>query len=367
MRRTDTLIVGGGPAGTATAIALARTGGRTLILEREREPSDTLCGGFLSWTALARLERLGVDVEALGARRITRLALFAGSRKAHAQLPAPAAALSRRVLDTSLQARAEAMGAGIERGVRVREVSGQGAQLADGGAIEADRVVLATGKHEMPGWSRAGNLNDPVLGLRWRLAPAASLEKELDAVIELHCFRGGYAGLALQEDGRANLCMAVRQSRFDEAGKKPATLLEDLARESPSLAWRLDNATRIEDARAIANVPYGWQFKAGSEGGTAPYRVGDQAGVIASLSGEGISLALMSGLAAGRAIRRGGASWRFHPHLEPRITGPLRLAQGMMQVLERPAGAWLAVNAAALAPVLLRRSAEAVRIKPLRT
>jgi flavin-dependent dehydrogenase len=366
VRRADTLIVGGGPAGAATAIALAKSG-TALILEREREPGDALCGGFLSWTALARLERLGVDAAALGARQITRLGLFAGQRKAWSDLPAPAAALSRRTLDAGLQHCAERAGAGVERGVRVRAITGDGAQLSDSTDIPAGRVVLATGKHELNGWPRQTDLRDSVLGLRWRLTPAAPLSKIVDGTIELHCFRGGYAGLVLQEDGCANLCLAVRQSRFDEAGKTPAALLEALAREAPSLAWRLDHATNIADAQAIANVPYGWRFRPGSDDRRSPYRVGDQAGVIASLSGEGISLALMSGMAAAQAIRRGANPGRFHARLQQRLGRPIRLAQGMMQMIERPAGAWLATSAAAAAPALMRLSARALRINPTKT
>ncbi len=60
------LIVGGGPAGTAAAIALALGGERPLLLERQREVGDALCGGFLSWRTLEALARLGVESDALG-------------------------------------------------------------------------------------------------------------------------------------------------------------------------------------------------------------------------------------------------------------------------------------------------------------
>ncbi|MBM3928865.1 MAG: FAD-binding protein, partial [Sphingomonadales bacterium] len=53
MRRPGALILGGGPAGAAAAIALAGHGIRAAILERTREQADALCGGFLSWRTLA--------------------------------------------------------------------------------------------------------------------------------------------------------------------------------------------------------------------------------------------------------------------------------------------------------------------------
>ena len=84
---TGPLIVGGGPAGAAAAITLARGGARPLLLERHAEAHDTLCGGFLGWDALRRLDAIGIDAAALGARPITRLRLVAGDRLVEVVLP----------------------------------------------------------------------------------------------------------------------------------------------------------------------------------------------------------------------------------------------------------------------------------------
>ncbi|HZF94101.1 MAG TPA: FAD-dependent monooxygenase, partial [Allosphingosinicella sp.] len=52
MPRTRALIVGGGPAGAAAAIALARAGAAPELIERSAGPRDVVCGGFLGWDAL---------------------------------------------------------------------------------------------------------------------------------------------------------------------------------------------------------------------------------------------------------------------------------------------------------------------------
>ena len=113
MRRTPALIIGGGPAGAAAAITLARAGIALVLLERSRETVDTLCGGFLSWRTLDTLARLGVPVERLKAQPVNRARLFAGARMAVADLPRPALAVSRRRLDTLLLAAAARAGAPI--------------------------------------------------------------------------------------------------------------------------------------------------------------------------------------------------------------------------------------------------------------
>ena len=60
MRRTAALIVGGGPAGSAAAIVLARGGVRAELIERTTAPHDTVCGGFLGWDALGALTAAGL-------------------------------------------------------------------------------------------------------------------------------------------------------------------------------------------------------------------------------------------------------------------------------------------------------------------
>ncbi|WP_298692699.1 FAD-dependent monooxygenase [uncultured Sphingomonas sp.] len=359
MRRTSALIVGGGPAGAAAAIGLARGGVTPLLIERDAETRDALCGGFLSWATLARLATLGVDPIALGAHRIERVALLAGNRQAEARLPAPAAALSRRTLDTALLRQAEAAGAGIERGIAVRAFDTGTLRLDDGGTIAGDSLVLATGKHELRGTARPKAGDNAAIGLRWRLGASPTLTRLLAGRIELHLFRGGYAGLNLQEDGGANLCLAVRPARFAAADHRPDTLLAQLAREAPALADRIAAAATVGPAQAIANVPYGWRATTGTPG---LYRIGDQCGVIPSLAGEGMAIAIASGGAAAEAILRGEPAPLFQPRFARRIRRPITLAAALWHTAEHPAGARALIVAVAFAPALAGLAARLTRL-----
>lgn len=359
MRRTTALIVGGGPAGAAAAIGLARAGLSALLIERDRETRDTLCGGFLSWATIARLEVLGVNPARLGAQRIERLALFAGRRQAEAALPAPAAALSRRALDAALLARAEAVGADIQRGIAARGYEHGRLRLDDGREVAANPLILASGKHELRGVARPRADGDTAIGLRWQLGPCPSLTRLIDRRIELHLFRGGYAGLVQQEEGNANLCLAVRHSRFTEAGQRPDALLTALAEECPSLAARLTASSSIGSAQAIANIPYGWRAKATSPG---IYRVGDQAGVIPSLAGEGIAIAIASGQAAAAAIARGETAERFQAAFAHRLGRAIPLATLLWRAAEHPASAAGLIGAMRAVPALAGLAARLTRV-----
>ena len=359
MRRADPLIVGGGPAGAATAILLARAGARPHRVERSAAERDVVCGGFLGWDALARLERLGLDPAALGARPIHRLRLVSGTRGVEARLPHRAAGLSRRRLDVTLLGLAAAAGARIDRGVGARAFEEGRLRLDDGAELQADSLFLATGKHELRGLARPverapGSL---AAGLRTLLPLTPGLERALAGYIELHLFDSGYAGLLIEEDG-VNLCLSVSRDRLAAAGS-PAGLLALLTAEAPVLAERIGSASPRWEA--IAGVPYGWRVRGAA---TGLFRIGDQAAVIASLAGDGIAIALASGEAAAKAWLGGGAAAAqgFQPDFARRALRPILIAETLRGVAERrlPRAGLLA--AVRVAPGLARLASRLTRI-----
>lgn len=361
MRVQGPLILGGGPAGAAAAIVLARAGLRPLVLERHALPHDALCGGFLSWSTARRLNALGVDPGALGAHRIDTVRLFAGKRSAMASLPHRSWSLSRRVLDAALLARAEAEGADVRRGIKVSGLVDDGkVELAGGEVLDATATILATGKHDLRGAGRSGESADPAVGLRWRLAGTTALRAMIGHAVELHLFAGGYAGLALQEDGAANLCMAVRRSVLTAAGGDPVALLERLAAANPALSARIGASGSLPGAaQAVANVPYGLIVAQPAMGAL---RVGDQAAVIASLAGEGMAIALVSGAAAGMAVVQGLDAARFQRRLARRTRLPVKVAGAIARMAGHPAGATAMLRAVRLVPALSGLAARASRM-----
>lgn len=348
MRIPGPLIVGGGPAGTAAAIALAREGTRATLFERQSEVGDAICGGFLSWHTLRSLDRLGVTPKG---HPVDHVRLFARDRIARAWLPAGAIGLSRRALDTMMLARARDAGAAIEI-----------AAVRSADAIDAESLFLATGKHELRGLARPrSESGDPALGLRIRMPAHPALTRLIGGAIELHLFDRGYAGLVLQEDGSANLCLAVRKSRLTEADGRPDALIRAWGDESAALGARLAFIDAMPAADAIAAVPYGWRATATPPG---VFRLGDQAACIPSLAGEGIGIAVASGIAAARAWTQGGAAAApsFQRAFAARTHRPVGIARLLWERGENPATARLALAALARAPALTRLLARLTRI-----
>jgi flavin-dependent dehydrogenase len=356
MRRTPALIVGGGPAGVAAAIVLARAGTPHLLLERTRETGDALCGGFLSWRTLRTLADLGIAADMLNPAPIRRVRILAGDRSVEARLPAPGISVSRHRLDSVMLAHAAAAGAAIERGVSVRAIDARAARTGDGATIAADTLFLASGKHDVRGLARPGGARgaDPTLGLRLRFAPSPRLARIVGDAVELHLFRGGYVGIALQENGLLNVCMAVHRSRMHAAGG-PAALFRTLGDACPRLGERLADWGGSAP-EAIANVPYGWRAQSTTAG---VFRLGDQAAVIPSLAGEGMGIAIAGGRAAAGAYLDGTAAERWQPAFARTLARPMRAAGLLRRLAESDAAAALMPL---IRPGLIRFGANATRI-----
>lgn len=349
----DTLIIGGGLAGSAAAIDLARTGHAPLLIERERAAHDKICGEFLSGEAVAALVGLGVDPRAHGAVPITRVQINAGTRSVAAPLPFPALSLTRRMLDETLLARATAAGVAVQRGVSVRGLSAATAHT-NTGEISAATLLIASGKHDIRGLSRPQGPDQ--IGFKMYLRSAA-LSRALAGTVAVTFFEGGYAGLQPVEGGRLNLCLLIDGAQYRALGDWPA-LWARLARE-PGLAALADAEQLLARPLAISRVPYGHLARTAPD---AHWRLGDQAAVIPSFCGDGMGIALTSARLAAEMLAAGASADDFQRALFARTRRPVRLAMAALGLARHPAGRWAAMAGLGAVPGALALLARATRV-----
>eukprot|EP01037_Dinobryon_pediforme_P006008 gene6008-6080_t len=343
------VVAGGGIAGAAAACLLARDGVEVTVLERSLGPTDKICGEFLSAEAQHYLGGLGLDALALGGHPITRVRLVKGGSVAQAALPFRGLGLSRYVLDEALLDHAERCGAAVMRGVVV-------------GEITPEMRFLATGKHEFRAARRdLDTAPERLVGFKmyWRLTPVQ--RAALSGVVEVILFRGGYAGLQMVEGGRANLCLLVHRDRLADAGGVWSGLLEHLTAECSHLRTRLEGAEPLlARPLTISSVPYGFMHRPAA--GETLFRLGDQACVIPSFSGDGMSMALHSAALAVRTHRSGGSPRQYHARLRQDVKGPIRRAMALYRLGRFGPGQRVLVQALRLWPDLMRRAAEGTRV-----
>ncbi len=363
MTHHDAIILGGGLAGSAIATWLAERQANVLVLERAQAPQDKVCGEFLSRETRLYLSLLGLDLPRLGAVPVSHLMLVHKDQVIEEKLPFEASSLSRKTLDAALLSRAEAAGAAVHRGARVRKLMQDGAgwrvELDDERVMFSQSVFLATGKHDLPGWKRRSGIQEDLVGFKlpWRLTEDAT--RRLSDRVFLVLFKGGYGGIEPIERGAANLCILIRKSRLAELGNQWQTVLAAIRAEVPTFDGLIQGGRPLLDRPlAIAAIPYGyvcWR----SDG---PWRLGDQAAVIPSFAGDGMAIALHSAHLAAQFWLQNKDSGTYQRQLSRDVAGAVYLASALSLALVRGAGQTGLMRLAQCWPELIPKLALQTRV-----
>ena len=138
-------------------------------------------------------------------------------------------------------------------------------------------------------------------------------------------YRGGYGGIQPVEEGMANLCCVVQQRHLASGGNRWENFLARIKEECPHLAMRLEGAEPLlRNPIAISHIPYGYIRKTTDEG---LYCIGDQAAVIPSFTGDGISIALHTARCAVAAYVAAEPAPVFQAKLRKALLPQMRLAE----------------------------------------
>lgn len=361
-RPLDHLVIGGGLAGSMVAIRLAVAGRCVTLIEKESSAHHKVCGEFVSCEALEYLRQAGVEPHDLGATTIRRVRFSAKRRVVEVALPFTALSLSRRALDAAMLARAEEAGCTVQRGILVEKLTTHDnlwfAQRRGEESLCAQTVFLACGKHDLRGWGRGHGQQNDLIGfkLHWKLAPNQT--EALRECMDLFIFPGGYGGLSLVEGDIANLCLVVRRAEMRRIGGW-TQLLAALIDENALMRQCLHGARALwERPLAISPIPYGYLARRSC----GLWRVGDQAAVIPSLTGDGMSIALHSAALAAQTYMAGKSADQYYRELYTQLNGGMSLATWVSRAIMTSAGRELAPLALSLFPQAIRWIAASTRV-----
>ena len=247
--------------------------------------------------------------------------------------------------------------------MRVRGLAGGRVEVEGRGSVAAPVLLLATGKTDLRGEGRATRWRgrDEMIGLKMhlRLPPG-----RLAGTIELQLFPGGCAGIQPVE-GAANLCISVSKRAYARAGGALDGLLAAIVRANPAFAATIAGAEPLwQRPLAIARVPYGHLHRPGRQTAGPFWRLGDQAAVTPSFTGDGLAIALESGLLAAETIVAGAPRQRYERRLYRRTARQMRAARALQALVDRPALHGPALAIAGQAPSLLAAGARLTRLGP---
>jgi flavin-dependent dehydrogenase len=290
----DILMIGGGLAGLASALDLAGRGHRVAVVERKQYPFHKVCGEYVSNEVLPYLRRLHADPAPLVPAAINSFLLSApGGRCLTAPLDLGGFGVSRYVLDDFLYQLGVARGVAFYLKNTVTDVASDPATdrhrvtLADGRELAA-RVVLGT-------YGKRANLDrqlqrtffaqrSPYLGVKYHLRLPGFARN----LIALHNFADGYAGISAIEEDKLCFCYLTTRQNLRQHGTIPALEQEVLAR-NPHLREILDSAERLYPQPEVINEI---SFAPKQPVEQHVLMVGDAAGLITPLCGNGMAMAL---------------------------------------------------------------------------
>lgn len=310
--RFDVIVVGGGPAGSITSFVLARGGARVALIDRAKFPRDKACGDIVGPRALQLLADLGVP--ALKGRNVGEI-VAVGPTGRRAQLPCGegltypghGTAVTRTDLDSMLHDVAVEAGATPVHGRANEplELDGRidGYRLNDGTELRADFVVGADGATSRV--AEAARMVDSKKVL-WGFAVRTYLPDTVDlpAIVfwEPAPWQGfpGYGWVFPGAAGGANVGLGLGTVADRRAGAKVQRALPHFLEHLRDIELVTDASTSMPSRRLG-----GW-LKMGMVG-TIPAHgrvllVGDAAGLVNPLQGEGISQAMCSGRSAAEAL-----------------------------------------------------------------
>ena len=309
MTRMDAVVVvvGGGPAGAATAWALARNGIDTLIVDRARFPRAKPCAEYLSPQAAHLLNELGVldSLEQSGVSTLSGMRIHAGGVSFEGNFAGNhgfrgfrdrGIAVRRERLDAALLDAARAAGARVLEGAMVQDVLRDSGGAAIGVALRGDGPETVIRARHVVGSDGIRSIVARRLGLarrlRWPSRYAFVTHYEGVAGIgeygEMHVFDDGYCGIANVGDGVTNVAIVTPAQGATAAAGDAASYVNAWLAGHESLARRFTNARRVS-----AVTPTG-PFAARARSAWAPGAtlVGDAADFYDPFTGEGIYAAL---------------------------------------------------------------------------
>jgi len=303
----DIAIIGGGLAGLSASIQLSRKGYRVVVFEKETYPFHKVCGEYISLESMDFLKALGVPLTEWQLPLIDTLFLTAPNGKSlTTKLPLGGFGVSRFLLDSCLADLAKSAGVTLLEKTKVDEVtrSNEGYLIRYAGNTTTANICCAA-------FGKRSNLD-----IKWERDFISKHDERLNNyvgvkyhirtdwkpnLIGLHNFKNGYCGISKIENDRYCLCYMTKASNLKSSGNNIEQMQQQVLYQNPHLKSIFTNSEKVaEFPVTISQISFSQKSK--SENGLL--MLGDAAGMITPLCGNGMSIALHTSKIAAILIDR---------------------------------------------------------------
>lgn len=302
----DLAVIGGGLAGLALSIQIARKGYKVILFEKEKYPFHRVCGEYISLESWNFLEGLGLQLEKLNISHIKRLCVSGVNGKSFEQeLPLGGFGISRYTLDFALFQIAKRSGVEVCEQTRIREIRFLNEKFD---ITSSNRIFKATmtagcfGKRSNidVSWkrpfiaARKNKLNN-YIGVKYHIRYHFP-----DDMIALHNFKKGYCGLSKVENDQYCLCYLTNADNLKKNGNDINKLEEMILSVNPYLKDIFSKGEKIHAPVIISQISF--DQKSAIENHVL--MTGDAVGMISPLCGNGMSMALHASKIAAEHIHK---------------------------------------------------------------
>lgn len=292
------IIIGGGLAGLTAGIHLSKAGIPVAIIEKNDFPKHKVCGEYISNEVLPYFESLGIDVGSLHPTSISKTTISTVSGKqVSARLPLGGFGVSRYALDNLLYEKAKANGCKILMETVTDVVfSGTHFKITTNESVyTADVVIGAYGKRANLDQKLERNFirqKSP-----WLAVKAHYSGNFPDDLVALHNFRGGYCGVSKVEDNTINVCYLADFESFKKH-KDIDEYQQNVLSQNPNLKAIFDKSEPAFKPITISQISFEEKLPVENH----ILMVGDSAGLIHPLCGNGMAMAIHSAKIASELI-----------------------------------------------------------------
>lgn len=301
----DVAIVGGGLAGLSLAIQLNRLSYTVILFEKEQYPFHKVCGEYISLESWDFLNDLGIDLDAINVPIINKLQLSAINGKLLEQsLPLGGFGISRYKLDSTLVQIARAEGVNILENTKVNNTRFSGDEIIIESSLQTYRAKLVAGSYGKRSnidikWKRRFSLAEKnklnnYIGVKYHIKTDFPAD-----TIALHNFKNGYCGIVKIEDDTYNVCYLTTADNLKKSNGDIQEMERMILSQNPFLKKIFTDSTiNFPAPLTISQI----SFDKKSQVENHVLMIGDAAGMITPLCGNGMSMALHGSKIAARII-----------------------------------------------------------------
>ena len=300
----DVAVIGGGLAGLACSILLAKEGHSVVLLEKERYPFHKVCGEYVSLESWDFLKRLGLPLDELNLPLIDTLVLTAPSGKIFTtKLPLGGFGISRFELDSRLAIIAKENGVTVVEETKIDSI-----KFDDHFQLQSHSTTV-TAKVCCAAYGKRSNLDvkwqrEFLRGSNQRLDNYVGVKYHIKTkwdnnVIGLHNFEDGYCGISKIEGDRYCLCYMTKANNLKKSNNDIEQLEQTILSGNPYLKRIFEQSEKCQSfPLTISQI----NFNRKSQVEDHVLMLGDSAGMITPLCGNGMSIALHTAKLASKAI-----------------------------------------------------------------